>query len=104
MRKDNTRINAQVEEDCYFATHASCLICFVISIGGPDSLHSLDEKLHFTMNYPRSLVFLLGKLPPQLLKPSILPHWPCYKWFSNAVLSFSFLFILAEYLKNHSKS
>jgi len=52
--------------------------------------------------------------PPWTLKPGKQPLWTfktvrfislaSYKRFSKAVLSFSFLFISAESLKNHSKS
>ena len=72
-------------------------------------LYLRRKNLFYLLNYLQSLVFLpalenwINHLP-QLLKPFILPQWPSYRWFSNAVLSFSFLIILAEYLKNHNKS
>ena len=80
------------------------------SLHSPIPILFMEEKVHFTSpNYPRSLVFLLELKNQinhlhQLLKLFILPPWLGYMWFSKAVLFFSFLFILAEYLKNYSKS
>ena len=81
-----------------------------IAIGlQPRECEKKGKNPRYLLNFCESLLFLpelenrINHLP-QLLKPFILPSWPGYEWFSKAVLSFYFLFILVESLKNDSKS
>jgi hypothetical protein len=48
----------------------------------------------------------LGKTPPQLLKPFILPPCPCYKWFGRWYCLFLFYLFrlnLWKIIVNHKK-
>jgi hypothetical protein len=83
-------------------------------------MNKSKEKVYFSSpNFHESPLFLpqlqnRANHLPQLFKPCILPPWSGFEGgfatvnvgfcYSEAVLSFSFLFISAESLKNHIKS
>ena len=72
-------------------------------------LYFIGKNSHYLPQLLRKHAF-----PPWTLKPGKPPPWTfktirftsltSYKRFSKTILSFSFLFISVEYLKNHSKS